>query len=147
MLNGSKSQILYIKAMEALFGDSIWTHYASEQLRVPFNTSKGCQEAIHNMGLQDMIELCWMESSLFLAVPSHPLCLESPIRPEDSLQFIHSASLVGSQRRAGCFVLYSYSSHCGGAADPSGRENKGCRILYKIKSGFAKVDAKAYSSS
>ncbi len=52
---------LYIEAMEAPFQHIKWIasgpHSASEQLRIPFHTSKGSQGAIHNMGMQDMIEL------------------------------------------------------------------------------------------
>ena len=52
---------LNIEAMEAPFRHIKWIasgpHYASEQLRLPFHTSEGSQGAIHNMGLQDMIEL------------------------------------------------------------------------------------------
>jgi hypothetical protein len=52
---------LYSGSMEAPFGHIKWIAsgppYASEKLRLPFHTSEGSQGAIHNMGLQEMIEL------------------------------------------------------------------------------------------
>jgi hypothetical protein len=33
------------------------THYAQELLRLPLDTAKGCQGTIHNMRLQNMIQL------------------------------------------------------------------------------------------
>ena len=83
---------LWIEAMEAPFwhikGIASGTHYASEQLRLPFHTSEGCQGTINNMGLQDMVELrrspacsgrrplirfVW-KAQLFLQVLPNPLC-------------------------------------------------------------------------
>ena len=56
-----RAENLYSGSMKAPFGHIKWiesgSHYTSEKLRLPFHTSEGSQGAIHNMGLQDMIEL------------------------------------------------------------------------------------------
>ncbi len=64
------------------------THYAPELIRLPLDTAKGCQGTIHNMRLQNMIQLscgppgAWASSHIalvretqcFLKVLSNPFC-------------------------------------------------------------------------
>ncbi len=59
---------LIVHAMKAPLRQLEWvasgTHYAPELLRLPLDTSKGCQGIIHNMRLQNMIELSCSPPSL-----------------------------------------------------------------------------------
>ena len=64
------------------------THYAPELLRLPLDTAKGCQGTIHNMRLQNMIQLscgpprAWASSHIalvretqrLLEVLANPFC-------------------------------------------------------------------------
>ena len=52
---------LWVHAMNSQIWQLEWvassTHYTLELLRLPLDTTKGCQGTIHNMRLQNMIQL------------------------------------------------------------------------------------------
>ena len=57
---------LGVEGMKALLrhveGITPGTHCAPEQLRLPFHTSESGQGSMHDMILQDTVELCWSPS-------------------------------------------------------------------------------------
>ena len=69
----------------------------------------------------------WLSSAGVQPVPGSALILALSGNPNLSCRFspIHSANLVGDQRKAGCAVLYMYSSHFGVDACVSDMAKKG----------------------
>ncbi len=124
------------------------TYYAQELLRLPLNTSKGCQGTIHNMCLQNMIQLscgppgAWTSSHIalvrktqrFLKVLSNPFC-----------------QLGGQQaqnRVAGSVNLFQPVWR-GTRTMPNGQSQlRGEILVSKLDSaGLKKVDIKAHTTS
>jgi hypothetical protein len=143
---------LYSGSMEAPFGHikgiASGPHYASEKLRLPFHTSEGSQGAIHNMGLQDMIELCWMESSLCLEVPSYPPCLESPSRPEGSRQSNPHCQLGGQPAQGRVRSPVNILQPLWGICCSFWQGHNGGEVLCKLNSaGLEKVDVETHTTT
>ena len=70
---GIKAPLWHIKRIAS------GTHHVSEQVRLPLHTTKGCQNTVHNMVLQDIVE-----SIRFLAAPSYQLYPEISTPSADS---------------------------------------------------------------
>ncbi len=138
---GMKAPVLHIK------GITSGTHCAPEQLRLPFHTSKGCQGTVHDMCLQDIVQLRWRppgtgcsqpigfvcKTQLILHVLPNPLCqLSSCGQPAQGR--VGRPVYVLQPRWTGFFSVW----HRQGA----------CRILQKIyPAWFEKVEVKAYTTS
>ena len=142
---------LWIEGMEAPFrhvkGITSGTHRAPEQLRLTFHTYKGCQATVHDMGLQDIVQLSWR--------PTCTVC--SPF-----IGFVGKAQLI-------LHVLHNpLSQLCGQPAQGRARVGspvdilpprwRGCasvwhsqrarRILQNFNPAwFEKVEVKAYTTS
>ncbi len=140
---------LYIEAMEARFGHIKWIasgpHHASQQLRLPFHISKGSQGAIHNMGLQDMIELgrspacAWWCLLIRFVRKAHLILkvLANPLRQ------------LGGQPAQGRVCLpANILQPLWGFCCSFWQGHNGGRVLCKLKSaGLEKVDVKAHTTS
>ncbi len=137
---------LYSGSMKAPFGHIKWiasgSHYASEKLRLPFHTSEGSQGAIHNMGLQDIIELgrspacAWRcllirlvwKAHFVLKVLANPLC---QLGRHPAQGRVHSP--VNILQPLWGFCCSFWQGHNGGG------------VLCKLNSaGLEKVDVKAH---
>jgi len=124
------------------------THYAPELLRLPLDTAKGCQGTIHNMRLQNMIQLscgpprAWASSHIalvrktqrFLKVLSNPFC--------------QLGGQPAQNRVAGPVNIFQPVWR-GTRTMPNGQSQfRGVFLVWKFESaGFKKVDIKAHTTS
>jgi hypothetical protein len=124
------------------------THYAPELLRLPLDTAKGCQGTIHNMRLQNMIQLscgppgAWASSHIalvrktqrFLKVLSNPFC--------------QLGGQPAQNRVAGSVNIFQPVSR-GTQTMPNGQSQvRGDFLVLKLESaGLEKVDIKAHTTS
>ncbi len=124
------------------------THYAQELLRLPLDTTKGCQGTIHNMRLQNMIQLsccpprAWASSHIAL-VRKTQLLLEVLANP--------FCQLGGqpAQNRMACPVDIFQPIWRGTRTMPNRQSQfRGVLLVWKLESaGFKKVDIKAHATS
>jgi hypothetical protein len=116
-------------------------HRTPEQLRLPFHTPNGCQGSVHDMCLQDMIQLCWSptgtgfrqaisfvgKSQLILQVFPNPLC---QLCGQPAQGWVSRPVYVLQPRWRGCISVW--------------HGQIGCMILHKLNSAwFEKVEVKA----
>ncbi len=124
------------------------THYAPELLRLPLDTAKGCQGTIHNMRLQNMIQLscspprAWASSHIALVRKTQRL-LEVLANP--------FCQLGGqpAQNRVACPVDIFQPIWRGTRTMPNRQSQfRGVILVLKVESaGFKKVDIKAHTAS
>ena len=124
------------------------THYAPELLRFPLDTAKGCQGTIHNMRLQNMIQLscgpprAWASSHIALVRETQRL-LEVLANP--------FCQLGGqpAQNRVACPVDIFQPIWRGTRTMPNRQSQfRGVFLVWKLESaGFKKVDIKAHTTS
>jgi hypothetical protein len=124
------------------------THYAPELLRLPLDTAKGCQSTIHNICLQNMIQLsccpprAWASSHIAL-VRKTQRHLEVLVNP-----FCQFGGQPAQNRVAGPVNIFQPMWR-GTQTMPNGQSQvRSVILVWKLESaGLKKVDIKAHTTT
>jgi hypothetical protein len=119
------------------------THYAQELLRLPLDTAKGCQGTIHNMRLQNMIQLrAWASSHIALARITQHL-LEVLANP-----FCQLSWQPAQNRVAGPVNIFQPIWRATRTMPNGQCQVRSVILVWKLESaGLKKVDIKAHTTS